>query len=66
MGFHSLLNLWAKNNDKNVNKDLSGKSSPSMKVANQKFSDYAKKSATDALKSASKRKIQKTAEIKLI
>ena len=40
---------------KNISKNLSGKYS-------QKLHDYAKKSATDALKSSSKRVIQITAE----
>ena len=42
-----------KNIGKNVSKNLSGK-------YNQKLLDYAKKSATDALKTSSKRVIQKT------
>ena len=40
---------------KNICKSLSGKYS-------QKFIDHAKQSATDALKTSSKRVIQKTAE----
>ena len=44
-----------KNIDKNISKNLSGK-------YNQKLLDHAKQYATDALKTASKRAIQKTAE----
>ena len=44
-----------KNRSKNKNKNLSGKYS-------QKLLDHAKKFATDALKTSSKRAIQKTAE----
>ena len=43
---------FAKNIGKNVSKNWSGKYS-------QKLLDYAKKSATDALKTSSKRAIQK-------
>ena len=45
-----------KNVGKNISKNLSGKYS-------QKPLDHAKKSVTDALKTSSKRVIQKTAEI---
>ena len=41
---------------------MSGKYSRSMLAMRQKFLDHAKKSATDALKTSSKRFIQKTAE----
>ena len=44
-----------KNIDKNISKSFSGKHS-------QKFLDHAKQSARDALKTSSKRVIQKTAE----
>ena len=44
-----------KNIDKNISKNLSGKYS-------QKLLDHGKQYATDALKTASKRAIQKTAE----
>ena len=57
MDFYSLLNLWTKNIDENVNKDWSGKSCPSIKAAYQKPLDYAEKIATDAYKFASKRTI---------
>ena len=42
---------------KNIGKSLSGKYS-------QKLSDSAKKSSTDAIKTASKRAVQKTAKVK--
>ena len=45
----------SKNIGKNISKDLSGK-------YQKKLLDYAKQSATDAFKTASKRAIQKTAE----
>ena len=41
---------------------MSGKYSPGMLVMRQKLLDHAKKSATDAFKTASKRVIQKSAE----
>ena len=46
---------FSRNLSRNKNKNLSGKYS-------QKLLDHSKQSATDALKSASKRAIQKTAE----
>ena len=45
-----------KNNDKNISKNLSGKYS-------QKLLDHTKKSAANALKTVSKRAIQKTAQV---
>ena len=45
-----------------TSKILSGKYSPGMLAMCQKLLDHAKKSATDALKTSSKRVIQKTAE----
>ena len=51
-----------KNIDKNISKCLNGKYSPGKLVMHQKLLDHAKKSATDALNSSSKRVIQKTAE----
>ena len=51
-GFLSFARNMRKNIGKNVSKNLSGKSS-------QKRIDQAKQSATDALKTASKRAIQK-------
>ena len=53
-GFLSFAKNMGKNIGKNISKNLSCKHS-------QKFLDHAKKSATDALKTASKRTIQKTA-----
>ena len=47
--------MWVKNVVLSVSKNLSGKYS-------QKLLDHAKQSATDALKPASKRVIQKTTE----
>ena len=46
---------FAKNIGENISKDLNGKYS-------QKLLDHAKQSATDALKTTSKRAIEKTAE----
>ena len=50
MDFYFLLKIC-----KNISKNLSGKNS-------QKLLDHAKKSATDALKTSSKKLIQKTGE----
>ena len=47
---------------KNISKSLSGEYGPVILAARQKVLDQAKKSATDALKTSSKRAIQKTAE----
>ena len=49
-GFLSLTKNMSKNINKNISKNLSGKYS-------QKFLEHAKKSATDALKTSSKRLI---------
>ena len=54
-GFFSFAKNMGKSFAKNVSKSLSGKYS-------QKLLDYAEKSATDALKTAPKRAILKTAE----
>ena len=54
-GFLSFAENMCKNIVKNITKNLSGKYS-------QKFLDHTKQSATDALKTISKRAIQKTAE----
>ena len=51
-----------KNIGKNISKNLSGKYSPGMLTMRQKLLDHAKKSATDAFKTTSKRVIQKAAE----
>ena len=48
---------------KNISKSFSGKYSPGMLAMHQKLLDHAKKSATDALKTSSKRVIQKTEEV---
>ena len=54
-GFLLFAKNMGKNIDKNISKNLRGK-------YNQKLLDHAKKSATDALETTSKRAIQKTAE----
>ena len=51
-----------KNIDKNISKSLSGKYSPGKLAMRQTLLDQAEKSATDALKTSSKRVIQKAAE----
>ena len=53
-GFLSFAKNMGKNIGKNISKTLSGKHC-------QKLFDYAKKSATDDIKTSSKRVIQKTA-----
>ena len=58
----SFAKNMCKNIDKNISKSLSGKYSPGMLAMHQKLLDHAKKSATDAIKTSSKRVIQKTAE----
>ena len=54
-GFLSFTKNLGKSIGKDINKNLSGKYS-------QKLLDYAKQSATDAFKTASKRAIQKSVE----
>ena len=56
-GFLSIAKNMSKNIDKDASKNFSGKYSP-------KRFDHVKQSATDALKTASKRAIQKTAKVK--
>ena len=51
-----------KNICKNISKNLSGKYSSGMLSISQKLLDHAKKSAIDALKTSTKRVIQKKAE----
>ena len=51
-----------KNIGKNISKNFSSKCGPGMLAARLKLLDHAKKSATDALKTSSKRVIQKIAE----
>ena len=48
-----------KNIGKNISKSLSGKYSSGMLAAHQKFFDQAKQSATDALKTSSRRVFKK-------
>ena len=55
-GFLSFAKNMDKNISKNIRKNLSSK-------YNQKLLDHAKKSATDAIKTSSKRVIQKTVEV---
>ena len=61
-GLLSFAKKMGKNTGKNISKNLSGKSNPGMLTIRRKLLDHAKKSATDALKTSSKRAIQKTAE----
>ena len=58
----SLAKNMGKNIGTNISKSLSVKYSPGMLAARQKLLDHDKQSATDALKTSSKRVIQKTAE----
>ena len=51
-----------KNTGKNISKSLSGKYGPCKLAMRQKLLDHAKQSATNAIKTSSKRVIQKTAE----
>ena len=60
--FLSFAKNIGRNIVKNVSKTLSIKPSSGMLAAHQKRFDYAKQSATDALKAASKRAIQKATE----
>ena len=62
-GFLSFAENIGKNIGKNITKNLTGKYSPGMLAMYQKPLDHAKQSATDAFKTASKRAIQKTAEV---
>ena len=61
-GFLSFAKNMAKNIGTNISKNLRGKYGSGMLVVRQKLLDHAKKSAKDALKTSSKRVIQKTAE----
>ena len=61
-GFLSFAKNVGKNIGKIISKSLSGKYSPGMLAMCQKLVDHVKKSATDALKTSSKRVIQKTPE----
>ena len=62
MDFYFLLKIWVKTSGKNTSKSLSGKYSLGMLAIRQKVIDHTKQSATDALKTSSKRVIQKTEE----
>ena len=62
MNFCFLLKIWVKKLGENTSKSLSSKYSPGMLATRQKLLDHAKQSATDALKTSSKRNNQKTAE----
>ena len=61
-GFLSFANNMGKTIGKNISKNLSGKYSPGMLAMRQKLLDHAKKSAADALKTSSKKVVQKIAE----
>ena len=61
-GFLSFAKNMAKNIGTNISKNLRGKYGSGMLAVRQKRLDHAKKSATDSLKTSSKRVIQKTAE----
>ena len=59
-GFLSFAKNMGKNIGKNISKNLSGKYGPGTLAMRQKLLDHAKQSATDAIKTFSKRFIQKT------
>ena len=61
-GFLSFAKNMGKNISKNISKNLSSKYSPGMIASRKKLLGHAKQSATDALKTTSKRVTQKTAE----
>ena len=61
-GTLSFATNMGKNIGKNISKNLNGKYSPDMLAMRQKLLDHAKKPNTDALKTSSKRVIQKTTE----
>ena len=62
-GFLSFVKNMGKSIGKNISENLSGKYSASLLARCQKLLDPATYSATDAFKTASKRAIQKTAEV---
>ena len=62
-GFLSFTKSMSKSIGKNISNILCGKYCPAMLAARQNFLDYAKQSATDALKTALRRAIQKAAEV---
>ena len=55
MDFYLLLKIWVQNLGKNISKNWSGKDS-------HKLLDHAKQSASNTLKTASKRALQKSTE----
>ena len=61
-GFLSIAKNMGKIIGKNINKNLGDKYSPGMLHMHQKLLDHTKKSGIDALKTSSKRVIQKTAK----
>ena len=61
-GFLSFARSMGKNIGEKISKSLSGKYSPGMLAMRQKLLEHAKQSATDAIKTSSKRVIQKTAK----
>ena len=61
-GFLFFAENMGKNIDNNISKNLSDKCSPGMLAMRQKLLDHARKSASDARKSSSKRVIWKTRE----
>ena len=60
--FLSFAKNMVKHIGKNISQNLSGKCRSGMLSMRKKFLDHAKKSATEALKTSSKRVIQKTRE----
>ena len=60
--YGSFARSMGKNIGEKISKNLSGKYSPGMLAMRQKLLENAKQSATDAIKTSSKRVIQKTAE----
>ena len=60
-GFLCFAKSMGKSIGKNISKNLNGKYIPGMLAISQKLLDHAKQSATDVLKTASKRAIQNTA-----
>ena len=60
--FLSFAKNMGKDIGKNISKNLSGKYRPGMLTMRQKMFDHAKQSGADALKTSSKRIIQKTVE----
>ena len=61
-GFLSFAKNMGQNIVKNISKSLSGKHGSGMLAMPQELLDHVKQSATDALKTSSKRAIRKTAE----